>query len=321
VTNALWIANLAPPLSSYTPTLSRVLDWVLLLSNITIATTLVAIRVKFRRDITVGSIIVALAVFIAARGVPYLIAIVAPSTSLPLLTTTDAKLIAAAASLCVACTLPFLVPRIGKLLASARTSRLNEQRFEAASHNSNESFFILESVRNVAGEIEDFRFVFANENCARMLSSTLQVLQGSLLCERYPVIREEGFFSLFQRSAQTGVTLEDECLIQDEMINASWIRYRAEKLGDGLAISMSDIGIRKNAEHEAATALTFSRSLISKSPFAVIALDVEGYISQINRAAERMLGYASDELVGKASALVLHDPLARRALRDVTRRP
>ena len=95
------IASLALPLGLHSPLVSRTLDWVLLLANITIAVTLVAIRVKFRRDITVGSIVVALAVFIAARGVPYLIMIVAPPTSF-LWLTTNAKLIAALASLCVA---------------------------------------------------------------------------------------------------------------------------------------------------------------------------------------------------------------------------
>jgi diguanylate cyclase (GGDEF)-like protein/PAS domain S-box-containing protein len=302
-----WIAS-SFALDAHLPAFGRVLDWVLLLSNITIAATLTVVRVKFRRDIAVGSIIVALAMFIAARGVPYLITIVAPSTSFVWLTT-NAKLIAALASLCVASTLPFLVPRIGALLASARSSRLNEQRFVAASHNSSESFFILESVRNTEGAIEDFRFAFANEKGARMLSSTLLALQGSLLCAKFPVMRKEGFFALFQRVAQTGVTLEDECPIEDDAIDASWIRYRAEKLGDGLVVSMSDISTRKTAEQEASTALTFSRSLIAKSPYAVIALDVDGCITQINRAAERMLGYASDELVGKASALVLHDPV------------
>jgi diguanylate cyclase (GGDEF)-like protein/PAS domain S-box-containing protein len=309
-----WVAMLAIPSALHSPWMSRTLDWVLLLANITIATTLIAIRVKFRRDIAVGAIVVALAVFIAARGVPYLLMIVAPPTSFVWLTT-NAKLIAALASLCVASTLPFLVPRIGELLASARTSRLNEQRFVAASHNSSESFFILESVRNAEGEIDDFRFAFANENGARMFSSTLEALQGSLLCAKFPAMREEGFFSLFKRTALTGVTLEDECPIRDHLVNAAWIGYRAEKLGDGLVLSMSDISIRMTAEQEAATALMFSRSLIAKSPFAVIALDIDGSITQINRAAERMLGYVSDELVGKETALVLHDPaeLAARA--------
>ena len=308
MTSALWIAGSSLALESIQATaVNRILDWILLLSTVAIAITLGVVRVRFRRDISIGTIIVALAVFVAVCGVPYLINVVAPARSF-LWLATDAKLVAALASIGVASALPLLVPRIGRLLASARASRLNEQRFVAASHNSNESFFILESVRNIEGVIEDFRFGFANENGARMFSSTLEALHGSLLCVKYPVMRTEGFFALFQKAAQTGVTLEDECPIQDDMINASWIGYRAEKLGDGLAVSMSDISIRKNAEHEAATALTFSRSLIAKSPFAVIALDVDGCITQVNRAAERMLGYASEELVHKASALILHDP-------------
>ncbi len=51
----------------------------------------------------------------------------------------------------------------------------------------------------------------------------------------------------------------------------------------------------------------FLQSVLDYSMHAIIATDLNGIITLFNRAAENMLGYSSDELVGKESAAILHD--------------
>ena len=80
MTSAFWIASNSPLGSLQASAVNRILDWILLLSAIAIVVTLGVIRVRFRRDIPVGSIFVALAVFIVARGAPYLVNVIAPAT-------------------------------------------------------------------------------------------------------------------------------------------------------------------------------------------------------------------------------------------------
>ncbi|MFC7661561.1 PAS domain S-box protein [Methylorubrum suomiense] len=57
------------------------------------------------------------------------------------------------------------------------------------------------------------------------------------------------------------------------------------------------------------------RAILAHAGYAVIATDMHGTITLFNPAAERMLGYAADELVGKATPSTFHDPaeVERRA--------
>ena len=51
-----------------------------------------------------------------------------------------------------------------------------------------------------------------------------------------------------------------------------------------------------------------SRSMIESAGEAIISADLNGLIRSFNPAAERILGYAAEEVVGKMSAQQLHDP-------------
>jgi diguanylate cyclase (GGDEF)-like protein/PAS domain S-box-containing protein len=48
-------------------------------------------------------------------------------------------------------------------------------------------------------------------------------------------------------------------------------------------------------------------AMIQSMPFSVIATDLEGSINAMSPAAERMLGYRSDELVGRCTPEIIHD--------------
>ena len=69
----------------------------------------------------------------------------------------------------------------------------------------------------------------------------------------------------------------------------------------------------RTAALQAGSAL--QRAILAHAGYAVIATDMQGTITLFNPAAERMLGYAADELVGKATPAAFHDPaeVERRA--------
>ncbi len=48
-------------------------------------------------------------------------------------------------------------------------------------------------------------------------------------------------------------------------------------------------------------------AVLNSGEYSIIATDVNGTIQTFNKAAERMLGYSADELVGKMSPAILHD--------------
>ena len=53
--------------------------------------------------------------------------------------------------------------------------------------------------------------------------------------------------------------------------------------------------------------LEFKNSILTSSPLAVIATDIEGIITVFNPAAEKLLGYRADEMIGLKTAAVFHD--------------
>jgi diguanylate cyclase (GGDEF)-like protein/PAS domain S-box-containing protein len=226
----------------------------------------------------------------------------------------DVKLITAIASLTTAAALPFYLPKVRQLLEAARSSRSNEVRFLAASHSSNDAFYIFESVRGGAGEIVDFRFVFVNANGARLLSCTPEELTGTLLCVRLPSYRRDGFFERFQRVAETGEPLVEEFAVHEEHIDAEWLSHQVVKLNDGIAVTTTNISARKRDEIKLANLAQFTQSIFASSPLPTIVTDCGGLIVSVNPAAERALWYAKEELIGQ-TALVLLEPqaVARRA--------
>jgi len=68
----------------------------------------------------------------------------------------------------------------------------------------------------------------------------------------------------------------------------------------------SSAGGRK-AGASASRNLAFDKAFTLSSPFAIIAADLDGIVSEMNPAAERMLWYDKEEVVGRKSLFLFHD--------------
>lgn len=77
----------------------------------------------------------------------------------------------------------------------------------------------------------------------------------------------------------------------------------------------ADVTIQKELERKLNETLAIERAMLDTAGFGVICTSVDGTIQLFNPAAERMLGYTADELIGKCSYEILHDAeeLAARA--------
>jgi len=89
------------------------------------------------------------------------------------------------------------------------------------------------------------------------------------------------------------------------------------QLDGGLAFTgiVRDVTERKASEREHRETMALQRAILDSANYTIISTDVNGLILTFNKAAERMLGYAADEMVGKLTPGILHDPqeVARRA--------
>lgn len=85
-----------------------------------------------------------------------------------------------------------------------------------------------------------------------------------------------------------------------------WFRAPGE-IG-GLIFSTQVITERKETEQRLQNLSEMQRAILDSAAYSVIATTPEGIITEFNPAAERMLGYAREEVIGKVTLALIHDP-------------
>jgi len=180
-------------------------------------------------------------------------------------------------------------------------------RFLAAADTSLDAFSILDAMRDGSGKITDFRFTYANANASLLLESR-ESLKGSLLSKLMSSSPDRGFMDTLCQVVTTGVPARAEIEVVDHpWFRASWVCYQIVRLGDGAAITFSNISDAKATEQRYRQLAEFTSSIFESAPFSMFAADIDGVVTAMNRAAERLSGYDREELVGKAPLTLLHD--------------
>ena len=116
-------------------------------------------------------------------------------------------------------------------------------------------------------------------------------------------------FAVSQRQS-----FEIECRLRHHDGEYRWFLCRAEPyFGQdgalagyiGSCIDIHSHRLTEQALHEMAI---FQQAILNSANYAIISTTPEGVITTFNAAAERLLGYTAEEMVGKITADVLHDP-------------
>ena len=188
-----------------------------------------------------------------------------------------------------------------------RATEEAQSKFLAAAETSMDAFVIFEAVRDQSGTIVDFRFQYVNANFERMMGKSRSQLLGQLRSEITSVPTRSGLFERLCDVVTTGESMCEEFLIVDPAINATWLRLQVTRLGDGIAMTCCDISGIKAAQERYKHLMEFTDSVFQNAPFSIVATDIEGIITAMNVAAEKLSGYRREELVGKAPLTVLHD--------------
>jgi PAS domain S-box-containing protein len=100
-----------------------------------------------------------------------------------------------------------------------------------------------------------------------------------------------------------------------------WVWVRAFRVLDDsgevyrLAGIAEDITDRKHAEMALQETTTLQRAILDSANYTIISTDPDGTIRTFNRAAERLLGYRAEDMVGRQTPALIHDPqeIARHA--------
>ncbi|GBG14713.1 uncharacterized protein NMK_2314 [Novimethylophilus kurashikiensis] len=200
-----------------------------------------------------------------------------------------------------------LLPLIKNIDSARAQAELEKARFIAATEGGLDCFYIFDAVRNAGSEIVDFRCTFINERGSRLISRPPGEFVGKLLCEELPQHRASTHFDRFKEVIESGVPCHDEVESLSSQIHAMWIARQIVKLGDGIAITARDITEQKRIEFALRESERIQHAIIDSVSYSIIATDKYGIIISMNKAAERMLGYEADELVGKHTPELIHD--------------
>jgi len=124
----------------------------------------------------------------------------------------------------------------------------SEERLRVSQELSLDAFTLLESVRDDEGEVVDFRWTFANPAAGSILKHPPEDLIGQRLLDVLPGnATNSELFRRYVRVVQTGEPHDIEIPYQSEGIDG-WFRNMCVRLGDGVAVSFSDITPRKRTE-------------------------------------------------------------------------
>jgi len=228
-------------------TLHVVSDSLIFLSYLAISCTITWLLYHERRRLPFTWIFVAFGAFIVACGFTHAMDVVVLWIPLYWLAG-DIKFITAIASVITAIALPFLVPKIRGILKESASSRRNELRFLGVAETSLDCLYLADAVRDANGEIEDFAFTYMNDNAVQLVTFSREELIGAGMCELFPLNRKIGLFDRYKEVVRTGESFVGEFAIEEEQIKSSWLRIQAVKLGDGIAITASNITERKSQE-------------------------------------------------------------------------
>ena len=218
------------------------------------------------------------------------------------------EMVRAAASVVVAMGVAVLYPYLRAMFRAVMAASKEHEKFEVAAESSLDAFYILDSVRDEARNIVDFRFSYVNANGEKRLGKTRAELLGRNLTDMLPSTKTGILLERYKQVVLTGVPFTDEIQIEQTGDDPYWIVTQAVKLGDGVALTNRDVTEERSRLHEIARLHQFTQSMIENAPFSIIATDPAGTVTAMNPAAETLTHYRKRELIGQHSVVMLHDP-------------
>ncbi len=144
---------------------------------------------------------------------------------------------------------------------------------------------------------QDWRFTFVNDDAELLLGRKHKELLGTIIWDEYPDILGTDVERTYRRAAADESSLSMEVFYP---ALSAWFAVRAQGLGDGsLCVSFHDVTARKAGEQSWRKGEELLRTMLENvKDYAIFALDPERRVTSWNTGAERLFGYAEDEILG-----------------------
>ena len=190
--------------------------------------------------------------------------------------------------------------------------------------------YSLEAIRNQAGEITDFRYLFVNEHISKNLGLSPAEVVGKYLLELLPETKSTGFFDLFVSVLEKGKPVREETWF-DTHIFKGWFDYTVVPIDkDILVVTVQDITDRKNALLEVERQKNLLDKIMQHSPSGITVTEVirndrgeiiDGRTILANAISGKLIGIPQHELISKTNFEIdpqlLESPLFQQAVQTL----
>ncbi len=186
--------------------------------------------------------------------------------------------------------------------------KLAEERYQAAKD------FLDKIIDSIADPIfvkdKEHRFVLVNDALCRMIGRDRQNLLGKSDYDFFPKEQADIFWEKDEIVLKTGkenVNEEKITDIQGKTLTiitkkTSYTNKQGEKFIVGVIRDVTDHKLREEEQRRYAENQSM---LIQASPTPIIVIDADGKIALVNRSAKNLLGYESEEILGRSFSKVL----------------
>jgi PAS domain S-box-containing protein len=164
------------------------------------------------------------------------------------------------------------------------------------------------------------RTIFANRCHQEMFGVKLADVAGKRDDEWLPREVAAATMAADRLVITTGSTLQLEEEIPTVLGVRHWLTFKfpvptpsGERLLGGVAV---DITEQKQTEQKLQDLLTLQRAIVESANVAIISTGPDGLVRNFNATAERLLGYRADEIIGRATPEIWHDPAELRRIAD-----
>lgn len=163
---------------------------------------------------------------------------------------------------------------------------------------------VLKCVRDESGNVVDFDVVLTNAMSDKMAG---RKVCGMRMLQGWPLTKDIGLFDLFVTCVDSGKSVDYVQYYEGDGVRA-WFRWVANKLDDGLYVTIEDVSSQKRHEEVILQTANRLRSALDGVPAIIALLDAkfdedknpnDFVITAANEATAKFTGYSVKDLEGK----------------------
>ena len=187
-------------------------------------------------------------------------------------------------------------------------AQLRQQAGVLSSSTPETPSFILESITDAFAAVDGhFRYIWVNAEAERLLRAHREQILGRTIWELLPQAEDTELGNKLKQS------LAEQIPVAFESYYPPWDRWFFNKSYPTREGGLSLYWREMTNEKRAMAALRRQAMVLDQVHNAIIVTDLQGKISNWNRGAEKIFGYAAEEILGRDAGLLLFEEERERA--------